>query len=240
VVPIVVAWIALVATQAVSSGAGWGVLYHFGPSVLIGAAFIFAALPEIFDSESVRTSDGPLSFASLGRGVILITAIVAIFSAWQTVPTGARTHPRQIRSVQALPDLERYVSEIEHEFSGMNADRVLLGLGNWVYLEKDILQKDRAVSLGDQPLAGIYDNFAVTVDRLRNGSYDKILVQDFHSPYFLYDWHDWPKSSGFRSALLENYTEVRTIQPPQGNTALSSLILYGGPVSVFVPKHQLQ
>jgi len=155
---------------------------------------------------------------------------------WRVVPTGDRNDPRYIHALGSADDLGRYVGEIESEFGGLTSDKVLMDVGSWVYLRDDVLQKDRAVSLGDQPLANIYENFDITVERVRNKTYSKILVHDFNSPFFLYDWGTWTKPSGFRKTLLENYMEVRTIAPAQGHIVNAAPYMYVGPVSVFVPR----
>lgn len=231
---LIAAWVVLLASEGLSSGAGWSVLYHIGPGALIGAVFMFAAVPQIW--ERISRNDDPKS--RLARSWInagfLTAAVLAIFMAWHVVPTGDKNSPRYIRAISDFKDVERYIGEIESEFEGISTEKVLLGVGNWIYLRDDMLQKDRAVSLGDQPFGGIYENFDITVRRLRNKTYEKILVQDFHSPHFLYEWMDWPRPSGFRDALSENYIEVKVIEPPKGSVTLPFQILNAGPVSVFV------
>ena len=228
------AWLALVAGEAFSSGAGWSVLYHFGPGVLIGAVFLFAALPFVWEAE--ETEAGNARLFRYARAFVMCAAVTAVFFAWNVVPTGDKNSPRYLRGIQTSPDIERYVADIEREFETEAPEKVLIGLGSWVYLRHDVLQKDRAVSLSDQPMRGMYENFDVTVRRIRDKTYRKILVHDFHTPYFLYDWDDWARPSGFRAALLENYVEIRRIEPPNGNSSLPSQIMYAGAVSVFVPR----
>jgi hypothetical protein len=53
--------------------------------------------------------------------------------------------------------------------------------------------------------------------RIRTRHYEKILVRDLNSPQFLYDYGLWPRSSGVRQALLENYVEVRRIPKVVGD-----------------------
>lgn len=234
VAPLIVAWIVLLASEGVSSGAGWSVLYHFGPGAMIGAVFLFSALPEIWKRFAREAAAKPQFLRPWINASFLMASVVAIFMAWHVVPTGDKNSPRYIRGISDLKDVDRYVAEIENEFEGVNAEKVLLGVGSWIYLRDDVLQKDRAVALSDQPLGGIYENFDITVGRLRNRTYEKILVQDFHSPYFLYDWSNWPKPSGFRDALSENYVEIKLIEAPKGSPTLPLQILNAGPVSVFV------
>lgn len=232
--PFVAAWIALIASEALSSGAGWSVLYHFGPGVVIGAALFFSALPAVWQKVAEGESSLPQFIRPWVNGALLTASVMAIFMAWHVVPSGDKNSPRYIRGKSDFKDVDRYVAEIEREFEGTSTEKVLLGVGSWIYLRDGVLQKDRAVALADQPFGEIYENFDVTVGRLRNKTYEKILMQDFHSPYFLYEWSDWSRPSGFRDVLQENYVEVKTIEPPKGSATLPFQILNAGPVSVFV------
>jgi hypothetical protein len=233
--PLWIAWIALICSEALSSGAGWGVLYHFGPGVTIGAIWMFAALPRYWPSaRCLPNHDYPrTAYAAWVAAVIIGTA--TIFVALGVVPTGHRLEPRYVHGRQPSADVYRYIADIEHEFEGFPSDRVLLDVGNWIYLRESVLMRDRAVSLADQPPGGIYENLDVMVDRVRARAYDKILVRNMHSPFFLYDWADWPRPSGVREALATYYTEVRVIPAPQGDTGLPPVIMFTGPVSVLVP-----
>ena len=230
-----VAWIVLVASEAVSSGAGWSVLYHFGPGVVVGGIFMFAALPQFWEIKVENDSYSIIK--KWAHAIVMIVAVIAIFTAWKVMPTGDKNEARYIRATQLSSDVNRYIADIEREFEGLPTDKVLLGVGSWVYLRDDVLQKDRAVSLADQPYSGNYKNFDVTVERIRNKTYQKILVHDFDSPFFLYEWHDWAKPSGFKNALIENYVEIKRIEAPEGNPSPSLRILNSGPVSVFVPRN---
>jgi hypothetical protein len=77
----------------------------------------------------------------------------------------------------------------------------------------------------------------IFVSRIRNKAYSKILVHDLDSPFFIYDWHDWPRSSGVRQALREHYREVRVIPEPEGIELLPRGALVG-PVTVLVPRNE--
>jgi hypothetical protein len=232
------AWLVLIASETLSSGAGWNTFYHFGPGILTGAVWIFAALPNYWQTQSdEEVTAEPKSIYGVVRSLIAVASVVTIFLVWQVVPTGDKQSARYFRGLQSSPDTSRYIAEIEQEFNGLPTDKVLLDTGNWIYLRHDVLQKDRAVALADQPLRGVYENFDVTVGRIRSKSYQKILVHDFHSPMFLYEWEDWSKPSGVKEALLENYTEIKTIQPPKGSPLLRSQIMGSGPITVFIPKN---
>ena len=210
--PLWAGWAALVASEAFSSGAGWVELYHFGPGVVLGAVWLLAALPDFWHGS---TPGGP---GRAARGVGGVAVVMTVLLALQAVP-GASAAPRSPQR-RPTPDLDRYVAAVEQEFDGLPPDRVLLDVGNWVYLPHGVLQRDRAVSLGEQPPMEMYENLHALRDRLRARAYDKVLVRDFHTPNFLYDYGLWSQSSGVRAALLEHYTEVRTIPAAAGQLKL--------------------
>jgi hypothetical protein len=233
--PLWVGWLVLVASEIFSSGVGWGVLHHFGPAVMIGTIWILAALSKIWFSTAALTDSQFPRLVYWAKYVSLTAGVLSIFILLHVVPSADRNEVRYWRR-QPLPAVYRYISDIEREFEGIPADQILLDIGNWVYLRKSVLAKDRAVSLGDQPPGGIYENLEVMVGRIRNKTYTKILVHDLHSPFFNYDWADWPRSSGVKKALSEYYTEVRTI-PGVGEDSLTlPMIMYTGPISVLIPK----
>ena len=237
--PLWIAWLVLIAGEAFSSGAGWGVLYHFGPGVLIGSIWLFAALPMVWPRIESHV-DGSVLLSSSAQSLAMMTGVLTVFMMLHVVPT-AEGEGRSWQRPGGLADVYRYIADIEREFDGLPADKVLLDVGNWIYLRHSVLAKDRAISLADQPAGGIYANTNVMVSRIQSNTYEKILVRDFHSPYFLYDWPTvgvghWERPSGIRKALLENYEEVRVIPAPTGASELQQQIAHIGPVSVLVPK----
>jgi hypothetical protein len=233
--PLWIGWGFLIALEAFSSGVGWGVLWHFGPGILIGWIWLFSALPRFWSFESRTTeSDFPI-LLSWSRALLGIAGILAFFSVMHVVPTANKAEARYWKRLPS-PDIYRYISEIENEFEGIPANKVLLDIGNWVYLRHDVLAKDRAISLADQPIGGIYENFDRMLGRIRSRSYEKILVHDLHSPFFLYDWVYWERSSGVKRALLDHYSEVRIIPGANGDYLNPPIIMHTGPVSVLLPK----
>jgi hypothetical protein len=228
-------WLMLIATEVFSSGAGWGVLYHFGPGVLIGTVWLCAAFWRLWPSTVTSTEAEFPRLIGLARPLAAAAAVFTVFAVLHVLPTSDRSEARYWQRYPSA-DVYRYISDIEREFDGFRIERVLLDVGNWIYLRHSYLAKDRAVSLADQAPSGIYRNFAPLLEHIRSRSYDKILMRDLHSPFFLYDWDGWPKSSGVRKALMEYYTEVRTIPAPNGDNLLPPIIMHTGPVSVLVPK----
>lgn len=234
--PLWAAWVVLVLSEVFSSGAGWSTLYHFGPGVLIGTVWLMAALP-LYWPRRAETANGT-EFRRLVYGtrtLLAMAAVVTIMLVLRVVPTADRSEVRNWRRLSQSSDVNRYVNEVEREFDGLSPDKVLLDIGNWIYLRHSVLQKDRAISLADQPAANMHENMDIFVARIRHQTYAKILVHDFDSPFLIYDYRDWPRSSGVRQALLEHYQEVRTIPAPDGNELLPRGALMG-PVTVLVPR----
>ena len=220
-------WLLLVAAEAMTSGTGWGVLYHFGPAVLIGAVWLCVVLPEVWPETShVR----PMS--SIVRSGWALCGVVALFAALGTVPTGVRSSQRYWN--QSPPSASN-IEAIEAEFDGYEPADVLIDWGNWVYLRTNHLARDRAIAMADLPNIGRYDLLEPLLARIRSRRYKKILLHDYHDPVFVYDWATLDRPTGVRAALQENYDEIRIIKglPEQrpGPT-----VQYGGDVSVLVPK----
>jgi hypothetical protein len=238
-VPVFISWILLICIEALISGSNWGTLYHFGPGVVIGCIFFLSVLPLVWPYKKKKENPG-FSYLIYDRlkPVIFFLGVMTVYLALHVVPTGDK-HQARYWQRRSLTDVYRYIQDIEKEFEGIPPDQVLLDIGNWIYLRHSILAKDRAVSLADQPPAGIYDNMYVFLNRIEEKTYKKILVHDLHSQFFLYDWYSWEKPSGIKEALLEHYTEIRTIPAVEGNTLPIINRMQVGPVSVLIPKSGL-
>lgn len=220
-------WLILVASEAMTSGTGWGALYHFGPGVVIGALWLLVVVPEVWP----ETRPVPLRLVSSGWALV---AAMGIFLALGAVPSGNPAHQRYwARSVPAGSDA--YISAIESETEGLDPSLVLMDWGNWVYLRSDHLALDRAISMWDFPTVGRYDLLEPLLDRIRSQRYEKILVHRYHLPGFDYDWGNLDRPTGVRAALEENYDEVRVIPGLEG-TQFDPAIMFGGDVSVLVPR----
>ena len=87
---------------------------------------------------------------------------------------------------------------------------MLLDYGSWLYLPQGIVMRDRAAPIGEAGFTQTAD-WSGLLERIRRRHYAKILVRDYHSPDFAYDHGIWPRSSGVRAALEENYRETRRI-----------------------------
>ena len=70
--------------------------------------------------------------------------------------------------------------------------------------------QDQVPSIGDRGSGEIGD-FSGIIRRLEQKRYAKILVRNFNTSDFHYDYWMWRKSSGIKQALLENYHETGRI-----------------------------
>jgi hypothetical protein len=196
-----------------------------------------SALSRLWPWTTAPSNDEFSRLSNWARPAGAAAFVLTLFVAMHVVPTADPYEARNWK-LRPSPDVYSYIAGIEREFEGLPPERVLLDVGNWIYLRHSILARDRAISLADQPCNDIYDNFDVMISRIRNKEYDKILVHDLGSPFFIYDYALWRRPSGVRKALLENYTEVRVIPLSSSPGTLAPLIMFTGPVSVLVPKSE--
>jgi hypothetical protein len=223
-----VPWLLLIAAEAMTSGTGWGSLYHFGPGVAIGSIWLLAVLPEVWPERNDNDALHPLARSAWAFAALLLT-----YLALAAVPSGEEGQQRYW--ARGLPEgSDEFIVAIESELVGLPPERVLLDWGNWPYLESGFLARDRAVAMADFPTVGRYDLLEPLLERIRTRQYVKIIVQRLHSPGFLYDWGNLERSTGIRAALLENYREVRVIPGFESDGAPQ--VQFNGPVSVLVPR----
>jgi hypothetical protein len=114
-------------------------------------------------------------------------------------------------------DAYRYVADIEAQFAGLPAQDVLLDVGTWIYARNRVIMGDRAPGICEEGYSGMGDRSGILA-RLAARRYSKILVRGLHDPDFWYENSLWPKPSGLRRAILENYREtghIRAIDPPK-------------------------
>ncbi|MBV8818109.1 MAG: hypothetical protein JO022_07110, partial [Acidobacteriaceae bacterium] len=231
--PLFAAWLTIVASEIYSSGAGWSVLYHFGPGVVIGCIWFLAAASVWWPSGEIEASEEFPVLAWLAKPVVGLFGAACFFAALHAWPSGDLNSAHWWGIRRPAPDMNRYIGDVESEFAGVAPSDVLLDAGNWIALRQNFIAKDQATALADQPPSGIYSNIDILASRIRAKTYKKILVHDFDSPFFLYDWRDWPRSSGIRTALLQNYVLKRVIPAAAGETNLPPAVTMAGPISVF-------
>lgn len=216
-------WLALILTQTYTSGVAW-MLNHIGPGCLIAGVWFWAATSDIW----TRIING--DFKSAGkiewlRGIVCLSVICLFFSGLGIVRVPIQPFSK---------DANRYINEIENEFSGESPEQVLLDIGTWVYLSSGVVMKDRAPSIGERGWSQTGD-FSGILQRFKQKQYKKILVRNFHSPDFWYDHEFWGKSSLIRQTLMENYQEVRIIKAVKGLSP--NEMPYGfNDISVLIPR----
>jgi hypothetical protein len=216
-------WIALILVEIYTSGVAW-MLNHIGPGCLIAGIWFWAALAALWP----RVSDATLWAARTEdwvRAGVALSVVCLLFSGFAIV---------RVPVPSFSPDAYRYVEEVEREFEGQPPERTLLDMGTWVYVSPGVVMKDRVTSFGDRGLAQTGD-FSGMLRRLEEKHYTKILVHNLHQPDLWYDYASWERSSGIKTALLQNYEEVRRIAAPAA--AVPDDLPYGlGEISVLVPR----
>lgn len=198
-------WLALLAVETYTSGIAW-MLNHMGPGCLIAGIWLLAGLASV--SSDMPECAGPLPPETWMR-MGAITAVVALmFSGMGLIRIPLRPVPA---------DAYRYVHDIEREFEGQDASRILLDVGSWVYVKDRVIMGDRASAIGEEGYANTGD-FSGLLSRISAKYYSKILVRDLHEPDFWYENSQWPRPRGLRGALLETYREtgkIRGAAPPK-------------------------
>ena len=195
-----VVWILLTAVAAYTSGIAW-MLNHIGPGSLIASTWLAAGLAAAWPSLAgqagpYRVVDWFRTAAGTGVAALALSGLGFVRVPMPPLPE----------------DTHRYIREIEREFEGISAEDVLLDMGSWVYLKEGVVMKDRAPSFGDRGYGEVGD-FSAMITRLRERRYAKLIVRNLHSDDFWYDHGLWRRSSGIRQAILDNYEEIRAIEP---------------------------
>src|ERR1051325_8589417 len=199
---------------------------HIGPGSLIAGVWLLAGLASVWDSATAmrnRAAERWLRTAALTCGIALF------FSGMGLVRIPVRAVPA---------DAYRYVRDIERQFEGQPANRVLLDAGSWVYLKDRVIMRDRAPAIGALGGTGTGD-FSGILSRIAAKHYSKILVRGFDATDFVYDYFLWPKSSGIRQALLDNYRETGKIRAVEAYNYARNWAedpYYFGEITILEPK----
>jgi hypothetical protein len=194
-------WLLLFFQEIYTSGIAW-MLHHMGPGSLIAGIWMGVSL-FIYWPAMTRQRINPRALMQWSRIGILVACFVLLAQGLGFLRIPVRTLGQ---------DAYRYIHQVEQEFFGLPAEKVLLDAGSWVYLKDKIVMKDRAVSIGDRGFAGIGD-FSGMIQRIENKEYDKILFRKYLEPDNWYDNADWQRSSGINQALQDNYRVIRVIPP---------------------------
>jgi hypothetical protein len=172
---------------------------HLGPLAMVSCCFVLAALAKLWPAGDAGGQNSRTQ--QWARLVLGCVTVVAVFAALR-FPEG--------RSRPASPDLARYAHAIEHEFEGLPPDRVLLDVGEWVYLRADIVMKDQQSILVTHR---VHSRINDTLQRAESRYYARILVHLLKDGHFSYEIGH-PR--GVEDALLRNYREVRRIPHAEG------------------------
>jgi hypothetical protein len=185
-------------------------LNHIGPGSLIAVVWFLAGLASVWDRL--------LEFHPVARPVARMEdwiRVAAVTAAVALMFSGMGLVRIPIRPIS--DDSYRYVAQIEEQFAGIPAQNVLLDVGTWIYARNRVIMGDRAPGICEEGYSGMGDRSAILA-HLAAKRYAKILVRGLHDPDFWYENSLWPKPSGLRQAILDNYREtgrIRAVAPPK-------------------------
>jgi len=214
------------ASETYTSGLGW-MLNHMGPGSLLAVVWFMAGLASVWDA-ATDDAGGAAVQKWIRAGAFTATAAL-MFSGLGMIRIPLKPMP---------PDAYRYVHDIEQQFQGVPAKSVLLDLGAWMYWKDRAVVGDRATSIGDRGYSGAGD-FSGILERIATKHYAKILVHGYHSFDFVYDYFLFPKSTGIRKALQDNYVETGHIRAVEGNPYVKDWAedpFYFGEISILEPR----
>ena len=222
------AWLAsllVLVAETYTTGIAW-TLNHMGPGSLLAGVWFLAGLTSVWDLATGSRTRGAQDWIRAGA----LTATVALmFSGWGVI---------RIPLPSISEDAYRYVRDIEKEFQGQAASQILLDEGTWVYWKQRVIMGDRSPGIGERGSSGAGD-FSGILSRLAAKRYSKILVRDYHAPDFAYEYYLWPKPSGIRQAMLDNYREVGRIRAAEGPPAVKDWAedpYFFGEITILEPK----
>ncbi len=226
--PLLGAWLAslfVLTAEAYTSGWGW-MLNHMGPGSLLAGVWFLAGLTSVWD---LATGSGTRRAQDWIRAGTLTATVALMSSGWGVI---------RIPLPPISEDAYRYVRDIEKEFQGQHASQILLDEGTWVYWKQRVIMGDRSPSIGERGSSGTGD-FSGILSRLAAKRDSKILVRDYYDPDFAYEYYLWPKPSGIRQAMLDNYREVGRIRAAEGPPAVKDWAedpYFFGEIAILEPK----
>jgi hypothetical protein len=219
-------WLGILLVETYTSGIAW-MLNHMGPGCLIAGVWFLAGLASIWETATERSTTVPAE--AWFRTAALTASMALMFNGMGLVRIPMRP---------LSEDAYRYVHDVEKAFEGQPAKNILLDAGTWVYLKDRVVMGDRAPSIGERGFTETGD-FSGILSRIEVKRYSKILVRGLHDPDFVYEHYSWPKSSGIRKALLENYREtdtIRAVQAPLAATNGTQDPYYFGAITILEPR----
>lgn len=190
-----ISWVILLLSGLYSSGIAYHST-HLGPATIVAGCFSLVALAVVWPNPDSATQPPASQWLQMGICLLLVLTVFA--------DLGVMHRPTWLISA----DLSRYVKQIEKEFDSLPPDRVLLDLGDWIYLRHDVVMKDRQPMLTTHqtPHYGL-------LERVRRQEYARILVHELANGDYAYDLGG---NRGIRDAILAHYHEVRRIPRVRG------------------------
>jgi hypothetical protein len=213
-------WLAVLLAETHTSGIAW-MLNHMGPGCLIAGIWFLAGFARLW-----QRSELSRNWVTCGSA---LAVVMLMFNGMGLIRIPLRP---------VSDDAYRYVRDIEQQFKGQPAGQILMDTGTWTYWNSKIVMGDRGPGIGDRGHSGIGD-FSGIISRITAKRYSKILMRGFHDRDFIYDYYLWPKSSGIRQALIENYRETGRIPAAQGPAAVPNWAedpYYFGEITILEPK----
>lgn len=192
-------WALVLAIEAYTSGIGF-VMNHLGPGIVLAGCWFLVAMVRVWPRRSPAAPFWRYPLEQAGAAALVVLLLSGMGLMREPGPS-------------VPDDLDRYIAEIEREFSDLPAEQVLMDVGSWVYLREGVLMKDRSapVSLhvgANQPEIN-RAALAQTIERIESKQYRRILARELDSPRTAYDYQD--RGSGVKDAILDNYRIVRRI-----------------------------
>jgi hypothetical protein len=193
----------LITVEAYTSGIAW-MLNHMGPGSLLAGIWFLAGLASFWNGAG--EPEKPAHMESWIRAGAVTVTVALMFNGMGLI---------RIPLWPISQDAYRYVREIEKEFQGQPAGKVLLDEGSWVYVRDRVIMGDRDPCICERGYSATGD-FSGFLSRIGARHYSKILVRHLHDTDFRYEHSLWPKPRGLREALLDNYRETGHIRAADG------------------------
>ncbi len=203
-----VIWLLFFGAETYTSGLNV-TLNHLGPGSLIAGIWFLAAVTRVWPADHLLRGFPPRPVLAWTRSGLVVGLVGLGYAGLGLVSMPANPLPR---------DAYRYIAEIEREFAGLPAEKVLLDLGGaWIPARKGTVSRDSAPCIGCRSEAPVgVGDFSGLLGRLQHHDYQKILVRNLDKPNFWYDGHRSPAPTGVRNAIRDNYLEVGRIRSVQG------------------------
>jgi hypothetical protein len=201
-------WLLFFGAETYTSGLNV-TLNHMGPGSLIASIWFLAAVTRLWPAHQRLSGTPRGSLIAWARSGLAVGMVGLVYAGLGLVSMPANPLSR---------DAYRYIDEIEREFAGLPAEKVLLDLGGaWLPARRGVVARDSAPCIGCRAEAPVgVGDFSGFLGRLQQHDYQKILVRNLDKPNFWYDGHRSPKPTGIRKAIRDNYREVGRIKAVQG------------------------